>query len=46
MVIAKRTGETGEFYVARKNLLKSTLTLADWLRTHPLEEPEREDIED
>jgi hypothetical protein len=38
--------ETGEFYAARKNLLKSVLTLADWLRIHPLEEPDgEEDVE-
>lgn len=46
MVIAKKTGKTGEFDVARKDLLKSAVTLADWLRTHPLDEPDREDMED
>ena len=45
-VIAKRTGKTGNFDIARRKFMKSALILADWLRTHPLEEPDNEESED
>ena len=43
---AKRTGKFDNFEKVRKKLLRSALTLADWLSTHPLEEPDPEEIED
>ncbi|MFC1979849.1 hypothetical protein ACFLVS_03175, partial [Chloroflexota bacterium] len=38
MAIAKKDGNFNSIDVARKKILKSTLTLADWLHTHPLED--------
>jgi len=43
---AKRTGSLGDVEKARKKLLQSALILADWLSTHPLEEPDSEEMED
>ena len=43
---AKRTGKFDNFEKARNKLLRSVLILADWLSTHPLEEPDPEEMED
>ena len=43
---AKRTGKFDNIEKARKILLRSALTLAEWLSTHPLEEPDPEEMED
>ena len=43
---AKNTGDFDNVEKARKKLLRSALTLADWLSTHPLEEPDPEEMED
>ena len=42
----KRTGSLGNVEKARKKLLRSALILADWLSTHPLEEPDSEEMEE
>jgi len=43
---AKRTRNLNDVEKARKKLLNSALNLAYWLSTHPLEEPDKEEMED
>ena len=43
---AKRTGNLDNVEKARKKLLRSAITLADWLSTHSLEEPDSQEMED
>jgi len=45
-VEAKNTGDFDSVERARKKLLRSALTITDWLSTHPLEEPDPEEMED
>ncbi len=41
---AKKTGNTDNVDKARKKLVRSALFLADWLSSHPLEEPELKEM--
>ena len=45
MADAKKSGDFDNLEICRKKLLKSAITLADWLSSHPLVEPEKEESE-